>query len=140
MITYKAGNKELEFYSSIDELPVERYMQFQAVALQDAGIGSTVEAYDRHLEQAFSYLKENRVEDAMGVLQNQRFNVFFVMAKINTNSLMLACLCNKIGKELRMDISDEGLQVTAKLINKAGFNQAQAVALCKELKKKSITN
>lgn len=140
MIIQKIGFKEIKFYGSIEDLPVERFMQLQAVSLQDAGIGSTLEDYDRHEQQVDLFLSAGRYEDAIKERENKRFNIHTILERINTKSMMLACLCHSIGKDVRLDITEDGLLATSKILNKSGYTQRQLVDLVGELKKKSSLN
>ncbi len=135
MITLKAGYKELEFWSSIEELPMERYIQFQIMAFQDAGLGSTLLDYDKHEESIDTFLAAERYEDAIKQRENKRFSVYMMLEKMSTKSLTLACLCNRIGKDLKFDISTDGLTSTSKEINKTGIPFIEIKRFTNELKK-----
>jgi hypothetical protein len=135
MKTITAGGKELVFWDSIKELPMDRYVQFQSIALQDAGIGTSVEQYDNHESSIDAFLHENRVEDALKERENKRFGVFAMMQNINLKSMTLSCLCQSINKEERPDFSDSGLEETSKVLNASGMTANEVISLTNDLKK-----
>ncbi len=135
MITAKAGKSELQLWSSPYELPMERFIKFQSINLQDIGIGSSIEDYDKHEETIDLFLYSGKYESAIKERENKRYNVYTILEKMNTKSISLACLVSSIDGNPCFDISDEGLKRTSERINKTGITAGDLFKIQEELKK-----
>ena len=52
MKTVLINNKKVELYDSIEDLPIIRFHKYNKMLLVDAGVGSDLADFDRHVEQA----------------------------------------------------------------------------------------
>lgn len=116
MKTISIGKHKLEVYDSIEELPMARYHKFSKMLLIDAGIGSDLQAIDRHVERAIAFMRTNKADMAEQELRNLRQTVFFSQQGISPKSLAYAALIESIDGE-PTDISDEGLERTKQVLD-----------------------
>lgn len=92
MITVKAGNKDVQLYSSIKEMPIKRYKLMQQYLLQEAGIGSTISDIDQHLSKVAQFVAADKKDEAVEELTNLRYNFFSVMTGLSFKSKAFCCL------------------------------------------------
>ena len=50
------GKHKVELYDSIEDLPMMRFHKYNKMLLVDAGIGSDLNDFDRHIEKALWFL------------------------------------------------------------------------------------
>lgn len=99
----------MELYDAIEELPIVRFHKYQKYLLVDAGVGSTMEEFDKHIEKARRYCMLNDTANAQKELENLRQCVFMIQNTLSPRHLAFACLVSKIdGKECN-DIGDDAL-------------------------------
>ena len=55
MKTVKIGERTVEIYDAIDELPMLRFHKYNKMLLVDAGIGSYLQDFETHIEKAIRY-------------------------------------------------------------------------------------
>lgn len=106
----KIGTHDVEYYDSIDELPVVRFHKWQKFLLVDSGIGADMLAFDQHIEKARRYCKAGKPDMAEKELMNLRQCVYFVQQEINPRHLAFAALVTKIDGRECTDISDDALR------------------------------
>lgn len=110
MVELKLDNHTVVLYNSIEELSIERYHKFNKMLLVDAGIGSTIADFDRHLVKIVSLARENKLEEMSREVENMRQGVFLTQQELSPRFLSFAALVKSIdGKEVT-DISDAGLK------------------------------
>lgn len=110
MRTTKIGKYNVEMYDAIEELPMQRFHKYNKMLLIDAGIGSDLADFDRHIEKAVVYARSKTPELAATELDNMRQNVYFIQTGLSPRHLAFAVLIKSIdGKECN-DLSDDGLQ------------------------------
>lgn len=110
MRTTKIGKYNVEMYDAIEELPMQRFHKYNKMLLIDAGIGSDLADFDRHIEKAAIYARSKTPELAATELDNMRQNIYFIQTGLSPRYLAFAVLVKSIdGKECN-DLSDDGLQ------------------------------
>lgn len=110
MKTTKIGKHEVELYDAIEDLPMQRFHKYNKMLLVDAGIGSDLADFDRHIEKAMIYARSKTPELVATELDNMRQNIYFIQSGISPRYLAFAALVKKIdGKECD-DLSDDALQ------------------------------
>lgn len=136
MKTVKIGRHEFKFYSSIKEMPVERYNTLQLLLMQDTGIGSSMKDVDSHFRQLDIYLGAGKIQEAITERQNLHMNFYAMIEKFNVKSKALTCFLHSVdGQEVKEDAEmDEAI----KKMN-AG-TVAEVFDLLEELKKNCISN
>jgi hypothetical protein len=135
MKTIEINGQKVEFYSSIKELPIDVRKKFDHYMIQDAGIGSSMEDVDAHLSKAFTFVANDKREDAMEELKNLRLNIFSMIAELNHKSLAFACLVARVDGQGVQDYSAEGL---AALVEKLNITEQQVIDILEEVKKNLI--
>ena len=135
MVEREINSHKVRMYEAIDEMPVIRFHRFQKYLLIDAGIGSDVQAFDRHAERARRFLLQGKTEDAAAEFENMRQCVFLIQQEISPKHRAFAVLIESIDGERCEDLSDEGLdRVLARL------NPTAAEASVDAVKKNSTLN
>lgn len=95
MKTVKIGERTVEIYDAIDELPMLRFHKYNKMLLVDAGIGSDLQDFDTHIEKAIRYARSKTPELAAIELDNMRQNVYFIQTGISPKHLAFAVLVNQ---------------------------------------------
>ena len=117
MVTVKIGTHTVEYYDTIDELPIVRFHKYQKLLLVDAGIGADIAAFDQRIERMRRYLAAGKPDKAQQELENMRQCVFMIQSGTNPQHRAFAALVTKIdGKECN-DISDDALADVTKKLN-----------------------
>lgn len=129
----RIGTHDVETYDDIESLPVTRFHRYNKMLLVDAGIGSDIADFDRHMEKAARYLRAGDTENAARELDNMRQNVYMVIHGLSPRHLAFAALVKSIDGEARDDLSDEGLRETSALLGGASEGElAEALATAKK--------
>lgn len=119
MRTERIGGHKVSFYDGdISELPVVRYYAFQKYLLIDAGIGSTIEDIDRHMQRIAIY-NEKKMPDKVALeIANLRQSIIFATQGISPGSMAFVPLIHEFNGNLHTDISDSGNKALFDMINK----------------------
>ena len=110
MRTTQIGKYKVEIYDAIEDLPMQRFHKYNKMLLVDAGIGSDLADFDRHIEKAMLYAKGKTPELAAVELENMRQNVYFIQSGISPRCLAFAVLVKSIDGKEQNDLSDDALQ------------------------------
>ena len=128
------GKHLVTLYTSIDELPMERFHRYNKMLLIDAGIGSDMTSFDAHIEKVVRYIKNGDSENAAKEMENMRQNVYVIQTEQSPANISFAVLVKEIdGKECD-DISDEGLERTRAMLSDVTRKEITTVQA--EVKKK----
>lgn len=122
-------------YDSIDELPMLRFHKYNKMLLVDAGVGSDLSDFDRHIEKVIRYLNSPTLNMATVELENMRQNVYFIQSEISPRYLSFAVLVKSIDGNPCNDLSDDGLQKIVDLF--ADVPNAELTAHLEAVKKKN---
>lgn len=110
MVEVILDKHKVVLFNSIEELSIERYHKFNKMLLVDAGIGSTIADFDRHLVKIVSLARENKLEEMGREVENMRQGVFLTQQELSPKLLSFAALTKSIDGEDVTDISDAGLK------------------------------
>ena len=110
MVTAKIGKHTVEFYDTIEELPIVRFHKYQKLLLVDAGVGSDIAAFDQRLLKAREFIAAQKPEQAQQELENLRQCVFMIQSELSPKHLAFAALVFAIDGVQCVDISDDGLR------------------------------
>lgn len=124
----------VELYDSIDELPMLRFHKYNKMLLVDAGVGSDLSDFDRHIEKVIRYLNSPTPNMATVELENMRQNIYFIQSEISPRYLSFAVLVKSIDGNPCYDLSDDGLQKIVDLF--ADVPNAELTAHLEAVKKK----
>ena len=72
MRNVRIGKHDVMLYTSIDELPMERFHRYNKMLLIDAGIGSDITAFDAHIEKVVRYIQKGDRENAAEMTASRR--------------------------------------------------------------------
>ena len=134
MKTVQIKGMNVELYDSIEDLPIIRFNKYNKMLLVDAGVGSDLADFDRHIEKAMRYAGAKTPDLAIAELQNLRQNVYFIQSEISPRYMAFAVLVNSIDGKPCDDLSDDGLQ---KIINLfANVPHSEITAQLEAVKKK----
>ena len=122
----KIGKHKVELYDDINQLSVKRYHAFNRMLLVDAGIGSDIADFDRHIERVRAYDKKEQKDNLLAELQNLRQSVYFILNGINPKMMAFAALVTKIDGSACDDLSDDGLRKVVERINDAPYSEVTA--------------
>lgn len=117
MIDVKVGKYKLKMYESINELPVERYHMYNKMLMVDAGVGSTIESFDLHIEKVLRFMKD-KPDLAAKELENLRQNVYLLQERLSPRNLAFCALVAEVNGKPQDDITSGGLKRLAKKFDK----------------------
>lgn len=125
----------VEFYDSIQELPMFRLNEFNIHLSQDAGIGSTLADFDTRMDALVSALSSGSLDNAIAEHYNARLGLYLMLDGISTKARCLADVVHAInGKPVATFTDDEMMAVHGQLIR--WMSQEQATEVVDGLKKK----
>jgi hypothetical protein len=119
MTMLKIGRHAVEVYDDIETLPIVRFHKYNKMLLVDAGIGSDMADFDRHIERAMRYATSKTPDQTVKELNNLRQSVYMIQTELSPRHLAFAALVKAIDGKPRDDISDDGLRETAAMLNDA---------------------
>lgn len=134
MRTVDIKGKKVELYDAIEDLPIMRFHKYNKMLLVDAGIGSDLADFDKHIEKAIRYAHSKTPQLAAVELENLRQNVYFIQSEISPRYLAFAVLVKSIDGKPCNDLSDDGLQKIVDLF--ADVPNAELTAHLEAVKKK----
>lgn len=111
------GKHRVTMYDDIAEMPVKRYHVYNRMMLVDAGVGSDITDFDRHIGRALAYDRKEQRENLLLELKNLRQSVYFVLNNINPKMMAFAALVTKIDDILCDDLTDDGLRRVTELLS-----------------------
>lgn len=106
----KIGNHTVEYYDSIEELPITRFQKFNKLLMIDAGVGSSITDLDTHLHRMSKYVEKGQTDKYILEVANLRQNFFLIMNEVTPKYRAFAALIKSIDGEETSDISDNGLE------------------------------
>ena len=134
MVTAKIGKHTVEFYDTIEELPIVRFHKYQKLLLVDAGIGSDIAAFDQRIEKTRRFLMAGKPEQAQQELENMRQCVFLIQSGVNPKHRAFAVLVTKIDGQDCTDIGDDALAAITEKLN--DVPESELTAQLEAVKKK----
>ena len=134
MVTAKIGKHTVEFYDTIEDLPIVRFHKYQKLLLVDAGIGSDIAAFDQRIEKTRRFLMAGKPEQAQQELENMRQCVFLIQSGVNPKHRAFAALVTKIDGQDCTDIGDDALAAITEKLN--DVPESELTAQLEAVKKK----
>lgn len=138
MKSIKIGDKEVEVYGSIKELPFERYRKMELFLLQDVGIGSTLEDIDKRLSNIMMFAEADKIAEVKDEVVNLRLSMFSTLASLDYKCLSFACMIKSIDGIDHEDLSSEGLNEVVKILSSVQVEELEKH--WDEVKKKLMPN
>ncbi len=134
-----SGNS-FQIHESQKQLPINRYTDFQKYVLQDAGIGSTMDAVDRHYKMLDTFLSGDAIEDARRERQNLHINLYLQINQINIEHISFACLVHSINEKALEDFSENNLTEVCRQLGRMGLTQEMVSDVLENVKKNLVQN
>ena len=134
MVTAKIGKHTIEFYDTIEELPIVRFHKYQKLLLVDAGVGSDITAFDQRIEKARRFLIAGQPDNAQKELENLRQCVFLIQAGLSPKHRAFAALVTKLDGQDCTDIGDDALAAITEKLN--DVPESELTAQLEAVKKK----
>lgn len=126
MRNIKLAGMDVELYDAIEELPILRFHKYNKMLLVDAGVGSDLADFDRHIEKAVIYTKTNKPSLAATELENMRQNVYFIQSNISPRYMAFAVLVKSVNGKPCNDLSDDGLRKVIDMFAEVPNNELTA--------------
>jgi hypothetical protein len=120
LIVDQVGKHKVNRYSSIDEMPIVRFMTFNRFVLIDSGIGSNLEDIDAHDARIIKYAHKQDFERVAREIENRNQAVRMIIENLNPQYMAYAALIKDIDGEPCDDLSEEGLKATVERLAKMG--------------------
>ena len=117
MVTEKIGKHAVEYYDTIDALPIVRFHKYQKLLLVDAGVGSDITAFDQRVEKARRFIVAGKPDQAQQELENLRQCVYLIQTELSPKHRAFAALVTKIDGQDCNDISDDALAAVTEKLN-----------------------
>ena len=117
MVTEKIGKHTVEYYDTIDALPIVRFHKYQKLLLVDAGVGSDITAFDQRVEKARRFIVAGKPDQAQQELENLRQCVYLIQTELSPKHRAFAALVTKIDGQDCNDISDDALAAVTEKLN-----------------------
>lgn len=138
MMNFKFNGHELVLFDSIQELPIDRFQMYNLNLMLDAGIGSDLNAYNKHVNMIVQFINAGDKESAVKQLRNKQQSVHFIINKNSPEySSFVALIYSIDGKELtEKDLTDEGVKKIIDQLGKKRFSIGNLRSLFKSIKKK----
>lgn len=102
----------IEFYESIEDLPMIRFQKYSKYVLVESGVGSSYQDSLKKIARVQGYIKTKDYESANADLQNLALNFQLIFNETNLKSFAFACLIKSIDGKMVLDVSEQGLQKT----------------------------
>ena len=122
METRTYNGYKLRLYTSIAELPADRYQAYNLGILTDLNIGSSVEDIDKHYLRIYEYAQREDVKAIMDEAQNMRQCMMLIVSKSNPKMHSFVSLIESIdGKPLGILDEETVTDVINKLSSEKGL-------------------
>ena len=130
----------IEFYESIDLLPIRKYQKFNKFLMISNEVGEDLSDYDRRTQRAISYLRQNDTKNAIKELTNRRQMVFNALQEYSPQNMALAVMVKSIDGIECTSIDENSLNNVLDRLNELGFSKKQIKEKVISLKKKLSHN
>jgi hypothetical protein len=105
----------IQFYDSVETLPIKRYQLLQKYSLIDGGIGSTFEDILRHFQKFDNFIEVKDMESLVVERENLMMNFSFMLDQKSTATYMLATMIKSVDGQAT-DVNDENIDELVELL------------------------
>lgn len=133
----KYNGHVVELQDSIQELPFDRFIDFQRHLLAAANIGSTVEDVDIRVNRITGFLNRKESDKATIEAQNLRLTLRSAIAGLSPQMTAFAVLVESIDGNAVTDHSEAGLKRIVLQLKSTKLTWASAMKWIENVKKKS---
>lgn len=142
MVEVKIGNLlgkvKIELYSSIKEMPVDRFNEFNKLAAIDMGVGSTLQDFNNHFSKLHSYVVNNSKDNALLEMSNIYQNFFYAINKISIWSYSFCAFIKSINGKEYTETEIPKHRDTIKMLSDKGLKVDECQSVIDEVKKNLI--
>ena len=140
MKDYVNGNT-VEWYDSVDNLPIRRFFSFSKYVMLDSGIGGSPEDVQKRMAHLVRFIRADKKEDAIMEINNLSQAIDFSMRGMNFHGKAAYCMIKSInGKSYPDNLSDDDMDDIEDSLSKARFGFGLLMERYTELKKKLNLN
>jgi len=118
MKTITINKHKIKHYTSIDDMPIGRWNEFNVQLMYDSSIGETVEALNARIASAISFLNVGKTADANIELRNLMATYFSIEAQQNYMTRALICMIHSIDDEPVDDLNYDGISENIEKLKK----------------------
>lgn len=140
MKDYKLGKHSFKLWTSIKELPADRFSDFQKYLIQASGVGSDMAAVNAHFTNLDLFLSAGKLDEARQERLNLQRNIFYSLSGISIDSYVFACLVAELDGQPVTDFTEPGLSRTLETLKNWGITYGTIADTLDEVKKKLIAN
>lgn len=105
----------IQFYDSVETLPIKRYQLLQKYSLIDGGIGSSLEDVLRHFQKFDNFIEVKDMDSLVIERENLMMNFSFMLEQKSTATYMLASMVKSVGGQAT-DVNDENIDELVELL------------------------
>jgi len=127
---------DIQYYSSIKEMPANRYTELQKMIAYDCHVGSNFSDAIKHLEKLLMFVGKVDNEEVVKEATNLHNNYFFLISGLNFQSMTLACMVKTIDGEEVTITDEESIKDISRRIGEA-ISQQEVEEKIDEVKKNS---
>ena len=132
MTTEYYNRTKVLFYSSLDDLPPDRFHWFNNYILLDANVGSGVESILSQNTTADGLLQKGKIQEARRVLSNMRQAIMFTLNNVDPKCAAFAALVVSVDGAPFNDLSKESVDSLIKKLSQRGLTYKH---LCNSVEK-----
>ena len=136
MKEHTVNGHTVEYFDSIDDLPIKRHHRFNEFIALKSGIGSTVQDVDEHIMGIVQMVNRGDKEVAINKLLNMGQSLKFAIENVDPQSMAFAVLVNKIDGVDQNDTSDHGLNKVIGLLSEIKISYSMIKSIVEFVKKK----
>jgi hypothetical protein len=141
MKTIQATNGKIILYDSIRDLPIKRYNAFNRALIQDSGIGSDLNAISKHFAKLDTFLRGNKIQEALQERENLHVLFWSMLEGINYQSNAFLALCYSINDRKVGDIDNDIEQEEClRLLEETQVSQGDVEEALEDIRKKWIAS
>lgn len=139
-ITTLEGEKKIvQFFNSIDDLPIKRYQLIQKYILIDLNIGSSFSDILKHLQKFDSFIEVKDYESLAIERENMLMNYNFLLEGEVTKSYVLASFIKSING-VQVDVTEESIEDYVDLIENSDLKVSDLRSLTESQKKSLVSS
>ena len=134
----------LTLFSNSREMPMDRFNELRKYSLRDIGIGSDMDAVNRHHQTLDNLMSAGKFNEAHQQRINMHMSYYLNIEKINISHISFALYVNTIdGKPVFLEneeVNEEALMRICRILERTKLKHGQVEDILDDLKKKLIPN
>lgn len=135
----KLGDKEVRFYSNVNELPIKRYQLLNKYLLIDSGIGSDTKSILKHFHKLDQFIEVGDIESISLERENMLMCYNFIGSESYIKSYTFASLIKEVDGE-KFDVTDDNIDELVELLECSPISVGELNSLVDSQKKSLMSN